>query len=1627
MIFASNANNDPHYLWVGNSTYQRLCRDAEARNIARLTFPSVRPLQVYTIVSDVERELDGCTQMHTLQSDERSFYEETPEDRSNRSWNTLNLIAGKYLRAKFTEAEIADMNDSIWFHIESLQALWYQCSRAQMVPDYWYCISSYIRCVTGKPVFVGATQLFERLANWLNEAIAMVAEELQSSDEQVGGENPFTRFRNWLQRYQSLVDHPIVQRVKKIFRYVMSFSLLERFGITFSSFWYDKAEEEYVRSTHSSTSDFVISVVEGVSFILERLYDCYQTGTWSPIIHSGRNYAAWVDAIYKIKEDATKLHNPEAHGLSYHEFVARVKNAIEKGESICKYSVDVPASDKNLLKRLLSEVRLIEADLLTKAAARQARDAPFTVLYYGGSGIGKSTLQKLTFSHFGKLFKLPTEDEYHYPRSPDNEYWSGFQTSVWSLVLDDIAAQNPNMGPDKSMSEILQIVNNIPYTPPQADLADKGRTPLRVELVQATTNTKSLNAASYYCNQLAILRRFPNVVTATVKSEYASNPEAPAEERMLDSAKCPPLASGIYPDYWRFEVEKVRPYMGTDGKQYARYELVHIFDDIYNYMAWLSSEAMAHKRNQQVMKNAQKSYMDTDVCDSCYRPMVACACSQVQSQEMVVATCLVTCGIVTVVIAAWVYAVRQCRLWLAWFQREIETQKERAIEYATRVAEQKATQIVETCIQRVAADADIQAKGAHALEQVASRVSVARVVKERITRTKDESAAAVEDIFASVKTRVRAAALSAKDKLEMERRLLRDQVKRIGDAVRSNRMTQSALLALVVGLPLAAMAYKTYKQLQTFDLQSSWTEGERIHATDEKPNPWYRDDYRTSEFDVGMLTSSWKALNQEQITAKVQRNCAYAEAKYQRDGVTKLRPMRLLALGGQLYVTNNHNIADVPEMMLSIHLNSREIGVGSSFEFRLVTSTVFRMPDKDLAFFLIGSVPPKTNLLDLLPGEGYNTVCNGLLLGRSPEGVSEQMLLRAISKGIKTTELGGIPSWLYQTRQDTVMGQCGSAVLGMTPVGPMIMGLHQTGGANFRGSAVCLTRQDAQRALEHFDRPLVQAGEPDLRDAQGRVIELQPLHPKSTFRYLETGVADVYGTLPGFRGGGKSKVAKTFIHDACVKRGYPVTTAAPVMRGYVPWRHAVRDVVEQQFTVDQSLLDECIEAFAHDIMSGLKESDKKELVTLDNDATLNGLPGVKFIDKMKRSTSMGFPWRKRKSHYLVNMGEYDVWQDYVKFDDAFYERVDGIIAKYEQGVRHCPIFINHLKDEPQKKSKVEEGKTRVFSGGPADWSFVVRKYLLSFVRVVQNNKLLFESCPGTNAASAEWDVLYHHLTQFGTERIVAGDYSKFDKKMNAQMILAAFSVIDKVMRDAGRSERDRRIIACIAYDIAFPMSDVNGDLVQFWGSNPSGHPLTVIVNGLVNALYVRYCWRRVGNDLSRFKQQVALLTYGDDNIMGISPQVQNFDHTVLVKYLAEIGVTYTMADKEAESVPFVSIRDVTFLKRGWRYDPEVGSHVAQLEHDSIAKALTMHLPSTEVCDEAKAVQALEGALYEYFYYGREEFNKRRQMFLEIIEECELEPYVTRELPFFDQLLNNYLEESKEFYPTGMCPRCVGEH
>jgi hypothetical protein len=381
----------------------------------------------------------------------------------------------------------------------------------------------------------------------------------------------------------------------------------------------------------------------------------------------------------------------------------------------------------------------------------------------------------------------------------------------------------------------------------------------------------------------------------------------------------------------------------------------------------------------------------------------------------------------------------------------------------------------------------------------------------------------------------------------------------------------------------------------------------------------------------------------------------------------------------------------------------------------------------------------------------------------------------------------------------------------------------------------------------------------------------------------------------------------------------------------------------------------------------------------------------------------------------------DLYVDAVKLDKVMQKRYDECEATYLRGERYCPVFKTSIKDEAITFEKAEIGKLRLFMGAPFEWSLVVRKYLLTFIKLVQDNKYLFEAAPGTNAHSLEWQQMRQYLVNFGDDRMVAGDFKCFDKKMGIEFIMAAFDIIISVCEFAHYSKNDIMVIRGIAIDICFAFCDFHGDLMQFLGSNPSGHPLTVIINSLVNSLYMRYAYvyNNPMGECDSFKRNVALMTYGDDNCMGISKKFDWFNHSTIAAAMATIGVEYTMADKVSESVPFIHIDNISFLKRAWRWDDDVKAYLAPLDMMSIEKMLLICTGSKSICPEDQMIATVESAMREAFFHGKKFFSEFRDMLQVAVCEEGLYPFVKEStFPTWDKLYTDFWENSK-----GITLRC----
>lgn len=134
------------------------------------------------------------------------------------------------------------------------------------------------------------------------------------------------------------------------------------------------------------------------------------------------------------------------------------------------------------------------------------------------------------------------------------------------------------------------------------------------------------------------------------------------------------------------------------------------------------------------------------------------------------------------------------------------------------------------------------------------------------------------------------------------------------------------------------------------------------------------------------------------------------------------------------------------------------------------------------------------------------------------------------------------------------------------------------------------------------------------------------------------------------------------------------------------------------------------------------------------------------------------------------------------------------------------------------------------------------------------------------------------------------------------------------------------------------LSGTADSFYQWNKSLPSGHPATSVINSLYNLTIFNMVWTDIMGVAmaSRFWEFVSICVYGDDNILNIDPRViDRFNQSTISAAMAKRGMTYTSETKTALVADTRPLSEVTFLKRGFRYDNTLRRYVGQQELDSI--------------------------------------------------------------------------------------------
>jgi len=1226
-------------------------------------------------------------------------------------------------------------------------------------------------------------------------------------------------------------------------------------------------------------------------------------------------------------------------------------------------------TDRLHLRRTVIQLETLRQGVNNRYDNSGMRNAPYTVSLSGTSGVGKTAFLSELSSIMQRCMKLPAGFKRVFRMDENDNYQSDLTSEHNVYIIDDYGNTKPQFAKTVPTDTIVMLVNNCPKFAVKADIAAKGAVPMRPHFVFITTNVKELQAAVYSECAESILRR-PNIhVTMRVKSEYAD-----VNGRLRKDVD--PYVEKM--DCWIYTVEyyspndpnQVRGFVAAkkDGKSYEAVD----FCDLIRFMV---ADAKAHHARQDVYVARSKNAHLSELCE-CEMPRIFCnRCPQLD----------------TPLVEQLVPPIEPEP------QAGYLDDKIKLVNRALGVRE----------VLRHPLGRELIAEELKEHVVLGSLFLLAMSLKLPVTAAIWLWMLAILVYMVTAMYRVLTYSITHN---------IRNVVQRCVSNVRDQYLGPKA--KVVAAFVAAAAVYKAYDMVSKLKPQGSMPSRPRVEVElGPVPDNWRRNEL-TPIKNASAMTSTGKQL------AEVLERKLSTLKLHNEDGVAS-RFVATVPVCTNFWLAPAHLPFDSYTHMSILTAGEDVINNGHSGR---VSGAWRRIRDSDYALIYMPSMGDQKDIRNFFPNEQFcnpqckfmEKPCRVVVLHndkKKVEGTDKWILVpRKSTHCVRVnsdwvTPVGVDKYWggAYVGAVDTFEGMCGAPIV-TEGSGPFIVGLHSAGYVGTKhGSYSTVTREALQECLDVMtapDKPMMQGSEETdlLLDSVGMPFKHEL--PKNThFAFMQEAEVDLLGSHAGRKRRYTTMVKETeFSNDVLELFGVERKHGPPALinHWYPPrlWAESCANAKP----VSLSSLTMAYQDYRTGILEFLQEEHKKEIFVLEDVANVSGVDGVKGYYKINLNASAGIPYGKPKSEFVQASKEF--------FDGITvpYELTDDMMADvktlediYKSGKRG---YAPHRANRKDEAIKIGKAKVRIFSGTNMPYLFLMRKYFLSISAFMQKHPEVFESAVGINPYSAEWTKLRNFIASKGEERIIAGDYVKYDQFVHSSLTYAGFKILIEIAEWAGYDEEDLMVMRGLATDTCNPLYELDGLWLKCGGSSPSGHGLTVVINGLVGSFYARIAYydllyeylkkhgaAEFDQGITSFRKHVALMTYGDDNVMSVSEAAHFFTHTTYQAALKKYGLDYTMAEKEAESVPYIAMDQATFLKRSWVYSEKHKRYYAPLEKDSIFKMLHTYNVSKKVEAKQQLADILRAANQEFYMHGDETFVSARDKLEQIASKHELHHYM----------------------------------
>jgi len=537
----------------------------------------------------------------------------------------------------------------------------------------------------------------------------------------------------------------------------------------------------------------------------------------------------------------------------------------------------------------------------------------------------------------------------------------------------------------------------------------------------------------------------------------------------------------------------------------------------------------------------------------------------------------------------------------------------------------------------------------------------------------------------------------------------------------------------------------------------------------------------------------------------------------------------------------------------------------------------------------------------------------------------------------------------------TEKGDCGSPYVLHNPQSrTKILGLHSAG---FAKSTEIYAQTLTQEDLENI-RPETQGG------------GVSTIYPSSKIAVSPLPNSVAVGTVPVAPNPTKTSIIESPIHGC-----FPVTTA-PAVIAHPTENILIKNslkVTKNTVLLRESLIDVCV----HDVKrvlnsKGWSDAEKRILTHAES---ITGLCESHFIKPVNRSTSAGYPYSLHRKSGRVGKRTWLGEDEYIVDDPVLEEHVETIIHHARRGEVRADlgIFQATLKDERRPKEKVEKLKTRVFAAANQALVLAQRRYFSAYLDHVMQNRITNEIGLGTNVYSFDWHRIVMRLNRVG-HKIIAGDFSNFDGSLNSQLLGRIAEIVSDWYDDGEENARIRHVLTEYLFN-AFWLID--GTVLQLNHSQPSGNPLTTLINCVYNMLIFRYIYLLALEDngypltLCNYSSRVASIFYGDDSICAISnTAIEWFNQHSITKYMLRTGHEYTDETKSGNPPPYRDISEVTFLKRG--FENKLGfwqAPLSKLTIEDMCMWSRSGIEPQEAMHQTTRIASFEASLHGEMYHN----------------------------------------------------------